>query len=171
MKVYLASPFFSETERTDYFEALAILRGRGALRICSAPAPARQVWPFAQGMGGGNFSGRSCRSAKRGYRGNAFLWAVFGQRHRVGMRLCVRPRQKDRRRTSARREIQLHDQLFLPCERSGSGRIEKLRFLHASARKLLRIRQARRICVCVLVCDFTGDWRALPAVMRRGTIV
>ena len=29
MKVYLASPFFSETERTDYFEALAILRGRG----------------------------------------------------------------------------------------------------------------------------------------------
>lgn len=70
-------------------------------------------------MGGGDLSGRRRRSAGRRYRRRALLRHVFGQRHRLGMRLCVRARQKNRRGASARGKVELHDQLFLPRERAG----------------------------------------------------
>ena len=109
VNIYLASPFFNETERKNHDAALAILREKGVGGLRPSVASARQGKCFAENMGGSDVPGRCRRDPALRSTRASLLRAVFGQRHSVGMRLRVCFGQKDRCVASARRKVELHD--------------------------------------------------------------
>ena len=114
---------------------------------------------------------RSC--GKRGWRSTPLccisaagnlLRAVFGQRHSVGMRLRVCFGQKDRCGASARRKVELHGQLLLPRKRAGAGWTARVRFLCASADKLLRVKWAAGMRFAAYAAEGGAIFRAVLSV-------
>ena len=159
VNIYLASPFFNETERKNHDAALAILREKG-LEV--SVASARQGKCFAENMGGSNVPGRCRRDPALRRTRASLLRAVFGQRFCMGVRLCIRARQKDRCGASARRKVELHGQLLLPRKRAGAGWTARVRFLCASADKLLRVKWAAGIRSAAYAWEGGSMCRALP---------
>lgn len=94
----------------------------------------------------------------------SLLRVVFGQRHSVGMRLRVCFGQKDRCGASARRKVELHGQLLLPRKREGAGWTARVRFLYASADKLLRVKWAAGMRFAAYAAEGGAIFRAVLSV-------